>query len=45
VSESQQTAQKLDVKRFSIKLSELGVTKMYQIKISESFVAFGNFNS
>jgi len=45
VSVSQQTAQKLDVKRFILKLSELGVTKLYQIKISESFAAFGNFNS
>jgi hypothetical protein len=45
VSVGQKTAQKLDVKRFSLKLSELRVMKLYQIEISKSFAAFGNFNS
>ena len=45
MSLSKQTAQKLDVKVFSLKkLSELHVTKQYQIKISESFAASGNLN-
>jgi len=42
---NKQSAQKFDVERFNLKkLSELEITKQYQIKVSNRFAALENVN-